>query len=99
MAFRRDIEPVVRAGSVDEERRLTRSGRLATGTVACPRCDAPVGLGAPLSPASFVCCPYCDHGAPLRDFLTLGEPSRPARVAVRVTTPPRVPRPSPARRP
>jgi hypothetical protein len=31
-----------------------------------------------------VSCPYCAHAAPLRDFLSLAEPHRPARVDVRV---------------
>jgi hypothetical protein len=26
----------------------------------------------------------CDHAAPVRDFLSLGEPTRPARVQVRI---------------
>ena len=29
-------------------------------------------------------CPVCSHAAPTRDFLTLGEPTRPARVDVRI---------------
>ena len=78
MAFERRPEHLI------EERR-TRSGRLATGTLACPLCDAPVALaGAFAGPSDLLGCPYCDHTSALRDFLTLGEPSRPARVAVRV---------------
>lgn len=67
-----------------EERRLARSSRLGTGTLACPRCDAPVALARPASPATALGCPYCDHAAPLRDFLSLAGPPRPARVEVRV---------------
>jgi hypothetical protein len=78
MAFERRPEHLI------EERRV-RSGHLAVGTLACPLCDAPValahGFAGPSDPRS---CPYCDHTAAVRDFLSLGEPSRPARVAVRV---------------
>lgn len=89
MTFRRDIEPVARLGGVEEERRAARSGRLATGTLACPRCDAPVAPAAPLSPAQRIGCPYCGHAAAVRDFLSLAEPTRPARVEVRVVDRPR----------
>jgi hypothetical protein len=58
---------------------------LATGTLACPVCDAPVAPGsAALSPAQWVACPFCTHAGAVREFLTLGEPTRPARVTVRV---------------
>jgi hypothetical protein len=97
MAFLRGIddsdslrwEPVTRgAGAQEEERRTARSGRLGTGTLACGRCDAPVALaGAPVSPADPISCPYCGHGARVRDFLSLATPSRPARVEVRVVQP------------
>ena len=67
-----------------EERRI-RSGHLATGTLACPLCDAPVALATRFAgPADPVGCPYCDHAGSVRDFLSLADPSRPARVAVRV---------------
>ena len=80
-------EPITRgAGAHEEERRTARSGRLAIGTLACARCDAPVALTAgPVSPADPLGCPYCSHHAPVRDFLSLEPPSRPARVEVRVT--------------
>jgi len=67
------------------ELRPAPSGRLAAGTLACPRCDAPVALGAgPASPADALGCPFCGHAARVRDFLSLGDPVRPARVEVRV---------------
>ena len=44
-----------------EERRSIRSLRVATGTLACPQCDAPVVLGAPVEPADWIGCPYCLH--------------------------------------
>jgi hypothetical protein len=68
-----------------EERRETRSGLMATGTLACPHCDAPVAIAYPLTPADWMGCPYCLHTGPVRDFLSLEVPTRPARVAVRVT--------------
>src|SRR5919206_4239771 len=67
-----------------ELRRDARSGHLATGTLACPECDAPVAIAGRLSPAAPLGCPYCGHGAPLREFLSLAAPTRPARVEVRV---------------
>jgi hypothetical protein len=78
MAFERRPEHLL------EERRL-RSGHLATGTLACPLCDAPVALATRIAgPADPLGCPYCDHAGAVRDFLSLADPSRPARVAVRV---------------
>ncbi len=69
----------------EERRRAVRSGQLAVGTVACPRCDAPVAIGErPLPASARLGCPFCAHQAPLREFLTLGAPTRPARVVVRV---------------
>ncbi len=78
-------EPVARGSGIQEERRRARSGRLGPGTLACPRCDAPVALGPdPASPASPLGCPFCHHAGALRDFLSLTPPVRPARVEVRV---------------
>ena len=72
----------------EQERRSTRSGRLGTGTLACNRCDAPVALAGTAAPVDMLSCPFCSHRAPLRDFLSLARPSRPARVEVRVVAPP-----------
>jgi hypothetical protein len=78
MAFERRPEQLI------EERR-DRSGHLATGTLACPLCDAPVALArAYAGPSDPLGCPYCAHTGVVRDFLSLEPPSRPARVAVRV---------------
>ena len=72
------------------EIRPARSTVLATGTLACPRCDAPVAPGpVPLRPAEPLACPFCAHDGAVRDFLSLGAPSRPARVVVRVAAPAR----------
>jgi len=100
VSFQRGIdgpEPVDADGvggriQIQDERR-TRSTRLGVGTLACPRCDAPVALAGPLSPVAVIACPFCGHGGPLREFLSLGAPTRPARVVVRV-----VERRRPARR-
>jgi hypothetical protein len=79
-----DSEPV-RADPIERpEHRLARSTRIATGTLACSRCDAPIALAGPVSPADQLDCPFCSHRAAVRDFLSLAPPSRPARVAVRV---------------
>ena len=67
-----------------EERRAVRSGRLAVGSLACPQCDAPVAPDRPLSPADPLTCPFCAHPGAVRDFLSIGEPTRPARVVVTV---------------
>jgi hypothetical protein len=67
-----------------EYRYRARSTRVAAGTLACPRCDAPIAPARPLSPAERIACPYCTHGGPVREFLSLERPTRPARVVVRV---------------
>jgi hypothetical protein len=90
MAFQRRADgwdPVGRlnGAGAEEERRAADAGVLAAGTLACPACDAPVAPGPdPLSPAQWVGCPFCSHAGAVREFLTLGEPTRPARVTVRV---------------
>ncbi len=69
----------------EEIRRAARATRLAAGTLACARCDAPVAIGAPaVRLADQLMCPFCHHQAPVRDFLSLASPTRPARVVVRV---------------
>jgi hypothetical protein len=72
----------------EEIRRIGRSTTLAVGTLACPACDAPIAPGtARLGPASPLSCPFCGHDAHVRDFLTLGAPTRPAHVVVKVIAP------------
>jgi hypothetical protein len=82
-------DPVGRMSGTEEERRVARANRMATGTLACPRCDAPVSPSGPLAPADRIACPYCLHRGAVRTFLSLSEPTRPARVAVRVVHRPR----------
>jgi hypothetical protein len=77
--------PIRGLAGEQEIRRATRSSLLGVGTLACPLCDAPVALATPhVAPADPLGCPFCDHTASVRDFLSLAAPSRPARVAVRV---------------
>jgi hypothetical protein len=59
---------------------------VATGSLACPACDAPVALGGMrVAPADPMACPFCDHAAPVRDFLSLAAPARTPRVHVLVS--------------
>jgi hypothetical protein len=58
---------------------------MAVGTVACPSCDAPVLPDGVMSPADPMSCGFCGRAGALRDFLSLGEPTRPTRVVVRVS--------------
>ena len=92
MALHRDVDgseplrpdPVERLTG-HHERREDSALYLATGTLACPACDAPVvPHEGGMSPADPFSCGFCRHGGALRDFLSLAEPTRPTRVAVRV---------------
>jgi hypothetical protein len=72
----------------EHRRRDTRSARLCDATLACARCDAPIDAGErALSLTQTLVCPFCDHRAPVRDFLSLAMPTRPARVVVRISRP------------
>jgi hypothetical protein len=69
----------------EEIRHTHTSSQFAVGTLACGRCDAPVSPGdSPRRLTELLACPFCSHEAPVRDFLTLGPPTRPARVVLRV---------------
>ncbi len=75
-------------GAAQEERRVARSTRVASGTLACPSCDAPAERPRrPLSPADPLGCGFCGHEGAVRDFLSLTPPTRPTRVVVRVRDP------------
>jgi hypothetical protein len=81
-------DPVGGPAETSELRRRAHAGRMATGTLACPRCDAPVALAAgPASVLDGLACPFCHHRGRVRDFLSLAAPARPARVEVRVRLP------------
>jgi hypothetical protein len=86
MAFHRriDREPLGATGGSEEIRPSRSTGELATATMACPECDAPVMPAGPVRPADLVICPFCGTSGAVRDFLTLEDPARPARVVVRV---------------
>lgn len=85
-------QPIEAQAAAYEERHATRAFRLAA-TLACPRCDAPVALcGQAVKFSQALDCPFCRHTAPLRDFLSLATPARPARVEVRATVRPRATR-------
>lgn len=76
--------------AVEEKRKATRSSVLGTGTLACHNCDAPIDPGArPRSLTELLVCPFCATRGPVRDFLSLGSPTRPAHVVVRVALPAR----------
>jgi hypothetical protein len=90
MALHREIEgaqplPAERVPGRREPRPAASPWHLASGTLACAACDAPVlpdpGGMAPRDPIS---CGFCGHAGVVRDFLSLTKPTRPTRVAVRV---------------
>ena len=69
----------------ERRRRAARDGLLGIGTIACARCDAPVGIGpGPIAVTGTLTCPYCGHHGAAREFLSLRPPTRPTRVEVRV---------------
>src|SRR3954469_18222037 len=80
------VRPEDEGRIVHEEQRVAPTGIVAVGTLACPQCDAPVALGdSRVKPTDALLCPFCAHHARARDFLSLRTPTRPARVAVRIT--------------
>jgi hypothetical protein len=93
LALHREIEGIQTSGAQPVERLAGRRERrtaettwhMATGTLACPGCDAPV-LPSPMgmSPRDAISCAFCQHAGAVRDFLSLAEPTRPTRVVVRV---------------
>jgi hypothetical protein len=77
--------PIQRVPGYFEKRDDVASSELAVGTLACPDCDAPVLPGPRgMSPADDLSCGFCGHAGFVRDFLTLGEPTRPTHVVVRL---------------
>ena len=86
MAFHRriDREPVGTTGGTEEIRPTRSTNELAVATMACPECDAPVMPAGRVRPSDEATCPYCGTHGHVRDFLTLEDPARPARVIVRV---------------
>jgi hypothetical protein len=76
----------------EEKRRSAAARTIGIGTLACPRCDAPVAIAGPHAPAQTLSCPFCAHRAPLREFLSLDVPARPARVVITLRAAHRSPR-------
>ena len=70
---------------VELRRERRRAGVVATGTLACPDCDAPVAPIGAMALTAPLWCPLCGRAGPVRDFLSLEPPTRPARVVVRVS--------------
>lgn len=62
-----------------------RNGIVAAGTLACPSCDAPVAPEGRMRLTAALACPFCSHRGPVRDFLSLATPTRPAHVVVRLS--------------
>lgn len=93
MAFHREIDgadpvrsqPVERLSGHHERHQAESVRQLATGTLACPGCDAPVlpAVGA-MSPGDAISCGFCAKVGLVHEFLSLAEPTRPARVVVKV---------------
>ena len=83
MAIDRELE---RVAGLREIRKSDGTRQLGVGTLACPDCDAPAYLGGrPMSPADSLWCSFCGHAGHVRDFLSLGEPTRTTHVVVRVS--------------
>jgi hypothetical protein len=83
VAADRELE---RVAGIREIRRADATREMAAGTLACPDCDAPAYLGPrPLSPAAPLWCSFCGREGRVRDFLSLGEPTRTTHVVVRVS--------------
>jgi hypothetical protein len=86
MAFHRriDREPIGTTGGTEELRPARNTSELAVATMACPECDAPVMPAGRVAPGDYAEGPFCATYGAVRDFLTLEDPARPARVVVRV---------------
>lgn len=93
MAFQRGTDgsdapraqPITARAAAHEERHASRPWRLGPATLACPRCDAPVALGGrAVRFSEHLDCPFCRHTGPLREFVSLALPSRPARIEIRM---------------
>ena len=83
MAIDRELE---RVAGLREIRKADATREMAVGTLACPDCDAPAFLGPrPMSPADAIWCSFCGREGRVRDFLSLGEPTRATHVVVRVS--------------
>ena len=73
---------VERVPGFHELRRSQTSQQIATGTLACPECDAPILPDGAMAMPDPLSCGYCSYAGAVRDFLSLAEPTRPTRVVV-----------------
>ncbi|MFL5846231.1 MAG: hypothetical protein ACJ762_16205 [Solirubrobacteraceae bacterium] len=65
------------------EQRPGQALPVATGSLACPDCDAPIMLAPGRhGPSAPVACTWCGRDGAVRDFLSLAQPTRPARVII-----------------
>jgi hypothetical protein len=69
-------QPKTKLGRVDgseasAERRLLRDGMqvLAHGALVCPECALPLAIAGRLPAGLPLRCGFCDHAAPVRQFL------------------------------
>jgi hypothetical protein len=78
-------EPIERVDGRHERRRAEASWQLASATLACRACDAPL-LPEPggMTPSDPIACGFCRHSGFVRDFLSLAQPPRATQVAVRI---------------
>jgi hypothetical protein len=60
---------------------------VATGTLACPTCDAPVAPVGAMRLDATIECPVCARLGRVREFLSLRQPTRAAHVVVRLRLP------------
>lgn len=66
----------------EHERRASPHWRVASGVLACPACDLPLSPAGSSAITDRIDCPYCEHSAPVRDFLTLGAAPEAGRIDV-----------------
>jgi hypothetical protein len=71
-----------RLPGAEEERHRGSNWVVGPGALACPSCDLPLAPGPSASLGDPTRCPYCGHGGPVRDFLSLGAGPIAGRVEV-----------------
>ena len=52
-----------------ELRPAERAAWLGTRSLACPACDMPIAITAPVGFADEIACAFCETTAPTRDFI------------------------------
>ena len=66
---RREDERRAESIEAEEVRPATAGAVLATGSMICPGCELPIGVGTGVPAISELACPFCDHAGEARDFL------------------------------